>query len=151
MAIRGGKGKVQFFILPSDRLLGFTNGTYGENDYQPFMELAVAFENNQLNWSLGGKAITIDAIDPLAKELFGDLIHVASGTMSDSELFAHPTTELKSGETLAVGYQAPAVVPEDSTIIPGATRCCNYISRKSFGGMHQLYAGNCRSADYSWS
>ena len=69
------------------------------------MEMETIFENNQLNWNVGGTPVTSDMIEPLAKELFGDLIRVASGTMSESELFAHPATELKLGETLAVGYR----------------------------------------------
>jgi hypothetical protein len=106
MAIRGRKTRVEFLILPASRLLAFTSNTFTERDYPPFMELQVSFTDGQLSVSFRNQVITAELIEPLAKELFGDLVRVAGGSMSESELYAHPTTELKLGETVAMGYQA---------------------------------------------
>lgn len=59
-------------------------------------------------WNIGGTPISLETIPFLSKELLGDLIRVATGTMDESELFSDLKTKLKLGETVAHGYSSQA-------------------------------------------
>jgi len=52
----------------------------------------------------------LETMPHLAKELFGDLIRLASGVMSEAELNNHHHSPLELGENIAVGYQ-PVINP----------------------------------------
>jgi len=73
-------------------------------------------------WAIQGEEASLATIPALAKELFGDLIRMASGKMESSELFARNSAEPKLGENVAVGYKkesqatAPAVAGEAVTL-----------------------------------
>jgi len=113
MLLRGTTGTITVYIIPAEVLLGFSLHKIDESVYRPLLVIESCWKDNQLTWHIGGTCITPDQIPLLAKELFGDLIRVASGQMSESELFAHPLQELSLGENLAVGYKMPPCASEE--------------------------------------
>lgn len=106
MLIRGRYEKIEVFILPAETLLGFSARRLGESDYPPLIEISAIWQGNQLSWRLCDHALSDESLAHLTKELFGDLIRVASGTMTNAELFAQHSCKLALGESLAVGYVA---------------------------------------------
>jgi hypothetical protein len=56
----------------------------------------------------------------LAKELLGDLVRVASGSMNEGELFGSQLSELKLGENVAKGFsnQPGAQDSGDASLVP---------------------------------
>lgn len=104
MLIRGRYEKIEVFILPAETLLGFSARRLGESDYPPLIEISAIWQNNQLSWRICDHALSYESLAHLTKELFGDLIRVASGTMTNAELFAQHSCKLSLGESLAVGY-----------------------------------------------
>jgi len=115
MLLRGSVGTINVFIIPAESLLGFSLHKIDESIYSPLLVIESEWSNNKLAWHIAGTNIAINQLPLLAKELFGDLIRVASGQMSESELFAHPLQQLSLGENLAVGYKLPAPVNAQST------------------------------------
>jgi hypothetical protein len=105
LVVRGSPSKVEVFIIPAEFLLGFSVHSIDESGYQPLLVVESTWINNQVVWHMGQTVISAEQIPALAKELFGDLIRVASGQMSESELFAHPLQSFSLGQNLAVGYQ----------------------------------------------
>lgn len=118
MLLRGTVEAISVFIFPAEVLLGFSLHKIDESPYSPLLVIESCWQDNQLAWHIGGTCITQNQIPLLAKELFGDLIRVASGKMSESELFAHPLQELNLGETLAVGYKVPPCADKESIAQP---------------------------------
>ena len=107
MLLRGTAGTINIYIIPAEVLLGFSLHRIDESIYNPLLVLESSWKENQLTWHIGGTCITREQISLLAKELFGDLVRVASGQMNESELFAHPLLEPCLGQNLAVGYKVP--------------------------------------------
>ena len=121
MLFRGSLGKIEVFVIPAEVLLGFSTHQISESAYSPLLTIESDWQNGQLKWHIAQTVISIEQVPLLAKELFGDLVRVASGQMSESELFAHPMQELSLGENLAIGYQPAvanqlAVPPQANTI-----------------------------------
>jgi hypothetical protein len=104
LGVLGTGEKISIYLIPAAMLLAFIAGQISDRDYPPFMDITGTESGGETVWMIGGQATRIDAIPHLAKELLGDLIRVASGVMSDSELFASGPDKLKLGENLAVGY-----------------------------------------------
>jgi hypothetical protein len=103
LVVRGRYEKIEVFIIPADVILGFTTDRFGPDEYAPFTEVVAAWEKGVLNWEIGGHPVTYDMLGPLAGELFGDLIRVASGKMDEEELFHHHASEISLGKTVATG------------------------------------------------
>lgn len=118
MLLRSTVAKVEVFVIPAEMLLAFSTHNLDESSYKPLLILESEWQDGQLIWHIAGAAISIDKAAILAKELFGDLVRVASGKMSESELFAHPMQELSLGENLAMGYQLPAQPSEETVAAP---------------------------------
>jgi hypothetical protein len=104
LLFQGIAAKINIYILPSDELLNLVNIDVSEAGYAPFMTMESSEKGAELEWHIAGAAVSEQSIPLLARELVGDLIRVSSGTMSETELFAHHHTELKLGETVASGY-----------------------------------------------
>lgn len=107
LGIIGQIDKISVYMIPTSMLLAFAAGQLGDKDFAPFMEFVSANTDIAPSWTIGGQAAPLSTIPYLAKEMVGDLIRVASGVMSESELFASSSDNLQLGENLAVGYSKP--------------------------------------------
>ncbi|CAN5296493.1 hypothetical protein BH11CYA1_BH11CYA1_31440 [soil metagenome] len=108
LMVRGHESKIDVFIMPSSMVMAFDSEAIGEAEIPHFMEIerTASSTTGAVSWLIGGESTNLNSISPLAKELFGDLIRVSSGVMSEKELFnadRHQTL----GENVAVGYQQP--------------------------------------------
>jgi len=124
MLVQGYNDKIDVYIIASDEILNFTLNDIRKSELSPFMTIDSSVVDGKRQWSTSGHPVTPETLPLLAKELLGDLIRIASGTMNESELFAHHATELKLGETVAQGFTpppepklsaAPPPVPDSST------------------------------------
>jgi len=106
LLVRGLDKKISIVLLPSAMVLAFTAGQGGEEQHAPFMEILRSADG--IDWTIGGEVFHQSTMPNLAKELFGDLIRVSSGIMSESELFSSNADKPKLGENLAVGYKPEA-------------------------------------------
>lgn len=113
LVVRGKDKKISIIMLPSTMVLAFNVGEVSEADFSPFME--IMFSDEQGYWTVGGEPLPAEAIPYLAKELFGDLVRVSTGVMSESELFATRQDQLQPGENTAVGYVLPQSKIADTT------------------------------------
>jgi hypothetical protein len=112
LGVIGEEEKIAIHLIPAAMLLGFIVGQFTAEQYPPFMEVVRSTINGKPGWTIGGEPTVMEAIPFLAKELLGDLIRVASGVMSESELFSSGTGHPKLGENLAVGYANVNKTPE---------------------------------------
>lgn len=105
LIVRGHDSKILVFVVPSSMVMAFDNESVGEDEMPHLMEIErTAASGGSITWMIGGEATNLSSIPPLAKALFGDLIRVSSGVMTEAELFStdkNPTL----GENVAVGYQ----------------------------------------------
>ncbi len=106
LVVRGSASRVEVFIIPAELLLGFSVESTDESGYKPLLVIEAEWREGKLVWHMDQTIITLAVLPNLAKELFGDLIRVATGQMTESELFAHPLQDLTLGQNLAVGYSA---------------------------------------------
>jgi hypothetical protein len=104
MLIQGYNDRIDVYVIPSESILNFTLNDIRKSELSPFMTLALKDVQGQRVWSTSGHPVMPETMPLLAKELLGDLVRISSGTMSESELFAHHEPELKLGETVAQGY-----------------------------------------------
>lgn len=111
MLVQGQSDKIEVYVVPSENLLAFTLNDVKDKGFNPFMTIDSSFDNGQLEWRVENEVVSFDKLPFLAKELFRDLIRIASGKMSENELFANYSDGLKLGETVAKGYSAPAPAP----------------------------------------
>lgn len=99
MLIQGHQDTIDIYIVPSDRLLKFTFGDIQNAGFKPFMTIQSVKTEEGLQWRIDGSKLRFEMLPMLCKELLGDLVRVASGTMDESELFCrHP--KLKLGENV---------------------------------------------------
>lgn len=115
MLLRGTAGAINVFIFPAEGLLGFSLHKIDETVYNPLLVIESSWKEDELIWHIDGTAVTRQQIPLLAKELFGDLIRVASGQMDETELFAHPLHDMSLGQNLAIGYKTQVI---EQPIIP---------------------------------
>jgi hypothetical protein len=122
MLIQGDENKIQVFVVPSERILDFMIHDIGASEFVPFMTIesnaidsqseseseseseSKAKSKSKKEWHIEGTTITFDTIPLLAKVLLGDLVRIASGSMSETELFSSHKDGLKLGDTVAQGY-----------------------------------------------
>lgn len=110
MVLRGCASKVEIFIIPAELLLGFSVHSIDESGYKPLLIIETGQRNGLLIWRVGETVIAVEQLPALAKELFGDLIKVASGQLSESELAANVTANHSStNPALAVPAQDTAL------------------------------------------
>jgi hypothetical protein len=118
--VRGSEEKISIYIFPAEMTIGFKAGHYTDEDSPPFLVAEHKSVDGRNSWNIQGEEASLATVPPLAKELFGDLIRMASGKMSESELFVSHTEQPKLGENVAVGFQQAAqsavVQPEQLTI-----------------------------------
>jgi hypothetical protein len=99
MLIQGHQNTIDIYIVPSDRLLKFTFGDIKNAGFKPFMTIQSVHTAEGLQWRIDGCKLRFEMLPMLCKELLGDLVRVASGTMNEGELFSrHP--KLKLGENI---------------------------------------------------
>lgn len=116
LAVKGDEKRIAIYLFPNEMTLGFKAGDYADNVLPPILVAEPAQMNGRSTWTIQGEEAAIAMMGPLAKELFGDLIRVASGKMEQSELFnSHKHGAPKLGENVAVGYDAGAqqAAPQD--------------------------------------
>jgi hypothetical protein len=108
MLVQGHADTIDIYVLPAEKLLTFTLNNIQDKGFMPFMSITSAIVNEQLEWHIEDEVVSFEKLPLLAKELFRDLIRVASGKMQESELFANYSEGLKLGETVAKGYSPTA-------------------------------------------
>lgn len=104
--VQGYEEKVDVYMIAADEILNFTLNEIRKSGVAPFMTIESTVVDGKRLWNVSGTRICIDTLPLLAKELLGDLIRIATGTMSEEELFADYQTDLKLGETVAHGYKS---------------------------------------------
>ena len=124
MLVQGYNDKIDVYVIPSESILNFTLNDIRKSELSPFMTIDSTIVNGQREWTTSGHAVTPETLPLLAKELLGDLVRIGSGTMNESELFAHHATDLKLGETVAQGYEPP---PDPTPVAPPSTTSSNSI------------------------
>jgi hypothetical protein len=114
MWIQGYDDKTDVYVIPAEMVLKFTLDDIRKSDLTPFMTIDSKPGASGREWSIEGTVIPADSIEPLATELLGDLVRIATGQMDEAELFGNHSAGLKLGQNVAQGYvNAPAE--------PGAT------------------------------
>jgi hypothetical protein len=108
MLVQGYGESIDVYMIPAEEVLNFTLNDVRESQLNPFMSISSALDGGHRLWKLGGTAITPEMVPLITKELLGDLVRIASGAMSESELFAHHEIGLVLGETVAKGYGSAA-------------------------------------------
>lgn len=102
--VKGNGEKISIYLFPAEVTIAFKSGQISDEDSPPFLVAEHKSENGKNFWSIQGAEASLATIPPLAKELFGDLIRMASGKMENSELFSRHNEQPKLGENVAVGY-----------------------------------------------
>jgi hypothetical protein len=129
MLLRGNIASISVYIIPAEVLLGFSLHRIDESVYKPLMVINSCWKNDRLSWDIGGTCIVIEQVPMLAKELFGDLIRVANGQMSEEELFVHSTGEHQAVDprvTGAVIDQSNLQAPPQSSFLPQVAEQPNF-------------------------
>jgi len=107
MLVQGYQERIDVYVIAADEILNFTLNDIRKSGLSPFMSVESSMEGDRRVWNIAGTPISLETIPFLSKELLGDLIRVATGTMDESELFTDLKTKLKLGETVAHGYSPP--------------------------------------------
>jgi hypothetical protein len=115
LLVQGYASKIEVYIVPADTLLSFTFNDVRDRGFKPFATIDSVQNEGTLEWHIESESISYDKLPLLAKELFGDLIRVATGKMKDEELFSSHSSEIKLGETVAQGYAPDAGSDSSST------------------------------------
>ena len=134
MLVQGYQDKIDIYVVPSDKILNFMLHDIRKSSYAPFMTIDSTGIESKQEWHIAGSVITFDTIPLLAKELLGDLVRVASGSMDETELFGAHEKGLRLGETVGKGYEAPG---------GGAGAMGN---AQGFGSLERLETWNAASA-----
>jgi hypothetical protein len=122
MLVQGYEDKIDIYVISADEILNFTMNDIRKSQVTPFMMIESSVVNSHRVWSVGGTAIGAETIPHLAKELLGDLVRIATGSMSEAELFADHSTELKLGETVAQGYSPQQPIQQTTDEQPNTVR-----------------------------
>lgn len=107
MLVQGYQERIDVYVIAADEILNFTLNDIRKSGVSPFMSVESSMVGDRRVWTIAGTPISLETIPFLSKELLGDLIRVATGTMDESELFTDLKTKLKLGETVAHGYSPP--------------------------------------------
>src|SRR5262249_49143966 len=115
MLVQGYEEKIDVYMISADEILNFTLNDIRKSNTPSFMTIASSLSDSHRIWNVGGVTVGPETVPLLAKELLGDLIRIATGTMTESELFADHSKSLKLGDTVAQGFPAPAPTPAEAT------------------------------------
>lgn len=96
LAFDASTRKLDVYLIPAELVLAFTTNRIDETEYQPFITFTPRRHSDEYYWFVDKKTITFDMLPQLAKELFGDLIKVASGNVSEEEFFKNAANESAS-------------------------------------------------------
>jgi hypothetical protein len=94
MLLRGQYGKIEIFITPAKNLLGFNAQNIKGAAIAPYMSIDAVWKDGSVIWQIYGEEMSLNAIAPLTKELFGDLLKVASGSMSEADIAAKQASKV---------------------------------------------------------
>lgn len=88
LAFDASTRKLDVYMIPASLLLSFTTNRISETDYRPFVSFTPRRHADEYFWSVDNQLkVTFDMLPKLAKKLFGDLIKLASGNISEDEFF----------------------------------------------------------------
>jgi hypothetical protein len=118
MLVQGHGTTIEIFVVPAENLLRLTLNDLRDTGFPPLMVITAVLVNGQPEWHIEEEVVSFHKLPLLGKELFGDLIRIASGKMNDSELFADYSKGLKLGETVAQGYSQAAPTTDSSSTAP---------------------------------
>ncbi|MBS1956331.1 MAG: hypothetical protein JST89_19245 [Cyanobacteria bacterium SZAS-4] len=93
LAFDASTRKLDVYLIPADLVLAFTTNRIDETEYTPFITFTPRRQMGEYFWSVNQQRITFDMLPKLAKELFGDLIKVASGNVTEEEFFNNASHE----------------------------------------------------------
>ena len=93
MAFDASTRKLDVYLIPAQLVLAFTTSRIDETEYKPFITFKPRRQGGEYYWSVDQQLITFDMLPKLAKELFGDLIKVASGNVTEEEFFENAPNE----------------------------------------------------------
>lgn len=118
LVVRGCTTKVEVFIIPAELLIAFSVSTTNESGHEPLIILEPSWREKEIIWHVQNNIVTADQIPALSKELFGDLIKVASGQMTEAEVIANPIETISSNDNPTIPPVAPSVPkPRSSPLI----------------------------------
>lgn len=146
---RGNEEKISVYIFPAEMTIGFKSGHYSDDEVPPFLVADHKSEGGKNSWNIQGGEASLATIPALAKELFGDLIRMASGKMSDTELFNRKSEAPQLGQNVAVGYdlqgqqqaQAPEKQATQTVVIDEASvfEACDLLDKVIDKELKRLY------------
>jgi hypothetical protein len=87
LAFDASTRKLNIFLIPAELVLAFTSNKIHDTDYKPFISFVPRRHRDEYYWMVDNQLISFEMLPKLAKELFGDLISVASGNISEQEFF----------------------------------------------------------------
>jgi hypothetical protein len=125
LAFDASTRKLDIYLIPSQLLLAFTTNTIDESEYQPFITFTPRRHSDEYYWFVDDRWITFDMLPKLAKELFGDLIQVASGNISEEEFRKNTPNEVN-----LAAERAAEIAATDRSYEAGSTD----IPDPAFGG-----------------
>ena len=143
--VKGNEEKISIYVFPNELTIAFKAGQVSDDEAPPFLVAELKNIGGRNVWAIQGEEASLATLPALAKELFGDLIRVASGKMEGSELFSKNAEQPKFGENLAVGYEqaAPAALaPEAVTLNIDATHlheACDVLDKVIEKELQKLY------------
>lgn len=119
--VKGNETKIGIYVFPSELTIGFKAGQVSDEEAPPFLVAEHKTVGGRNFWAIQGEEASLAMLPHLAKELFGDLIRMASGKMDKAELFSRSNEQPKLGENVAVGYDqtaqpAAAAAPDAVTL-----------------------------------
>lgn len=98
LAFDASTRKLDVYLIPADLVLAFTTNRIDETEYTPFITFTPRRQAGEYYWFVDQQRITYNMLPKLAKELFGDLIKVASGNVTEEEFFAKSVNEAAAAE-----------------------------------------------------
>lgn len=117
LAFDASSKKVDVYLMPATLLLAFTTNRIEETEYKPFITIQATRHVDRYFWTIDQQLITFEMLAKLARELFGDLIKVASGNMKETEVYGTTGDDASSG----IAAAAAATDSVDRTYEPDAT------------------------------
>ncbi len=108
LAFDASTRKLDVYLIPAQLVLAFTTSRIDQTEYKPFITFTPCRHSDEYYWSVDQQLITFDMLANLAKELFGDLIKVASGNVTEEEFFKNASSEFAT-----TAQNACATAPTD--------------------------------------
>jgi len=144
LAFDASTRKLDVYLIPAKLLLAFTTSRMDETEYKPFITFTARRHSDEYYWLVDKQLITFDMLPELAKELFGDLIKVASGNITEEAFFRNAPNE--TGSTAKSAASTP---PIDRSFEVETLRASGFESES--GGTAMLkdnFAGRAQSSEH---